>query len=59
MQRALEGLEGVASVGMRYEDKEFDIVYDGRVTVAKVIEVVAAAGFKSSLVQQEPDDRAE
>ena len=58
MQRALEGLEGVASVTMRFEDKEFDIVHGGQVTAAQMIEVVAAAGFEASLVPEKPAERA-
>ncbi len=56
MRRALEGLEGIESVTMRFEDKEFDIVHDGQVTVAKMIEAVADAGFEASLVSEKPAD---
>jgi copper chaperone CopZ len=59
VQRALEGLEGVASVEMRFDDKEFDVVHGTAVTSEKLVAAVKAAGFKASLVSQEPIDSRE
>ncbi len=58
MQRALEGLDGVESVAMRFDDREFDVVHDAAATTAKMIEAVKAAGFESSTVPEQPAPQA-
>ena len=55
MQRALEGLEGVTSVDMRFDDKEFDVVHGEGVPPEKLIETVVAKGFKATLVTSTPE----
>ena len=59
MRRALEGLEGVESVELRYDDREFDIVHASAVTEAILVEAVKAAGFESTLVSQDSVDGRE
>ena len=57
MQRALEGLEGVESVEMRFDEREFDVVHRSTVTTAKIIEVVESAGFEASMVSEVASDQ--
>ncbi len=52
MRRALEGLEGVTKVSMRFDDTQFDVDHDGNVTSAAMIAAVDAAGFKAWMVSE-------
>jgi len=59
VQRALEGLDGVESVAMRFDDREFDVVHAERVTPEDLIEVVVAKGFSASMVPDESNKDGE
>ncbi|MHC4601190.1 MAG: heavy-metal-associated domain-containing protein [Planctomycetota bacterium] len=54
MRRALAGLEGIKSIKLRFEDKEFDVTYIPKLTdPEKMVEAIQGVGFEANVVSGE------